>query len=580
MRYVLVTGGVISGVGKGIIASSTGLLLKTLGLRVSCIKIDPYVSVDAGLMAPAEHGECFVLTSGGEVDLDLGNYERYLSVRLTSDHNITTGKVYLRVIEKERRGDYLGKTVQIVPHVTDSIKEWIKRVAKIPVDGSSQEPDVCIVELGGTIGDIESMPFIEALTQLRHEAGPHNFMNIHVSYVPTVHGEQKTKPTQHAVKSIRSHGLIPDIVACRCETPLAEPTIAKLALHCQVQADQVLVVRDMPTIYQVPLLLKQQKLIPQLRAKLALDKLNITPEMVAQGEALWNHWESVVTPTYQEELKIALIGKYVKCHDAYISVVKALEHSAMRIRRKLHLIWVDSEDLEPHAKGGPAQAKYHKAWHDVSTASGIIVPGGFGHRGTEGMMLVSKWARENGIPFLGVCLGFQVAAIQFARDMCGMPEATSEEFDANAKDRVVVYMPELDRNNLGGTMRLGLRKTIFQEGTEWSKARALYGGVGVIEERHRHRYEINPDLVPQLEEAGLRFVGKDETGQRMEIFELKDHPFFVGTQFHAEYQSQVVSPSRPYLGFVAASAGCLPEFINQAPVEPFKTATLLNGTNH
>ncbi len=396
---------------------------------------------------------------------------------------------------------------------------------------------------------------------VRHEAGTGNFMNIHVSYVPTVHGEQKTKPTQHAVKSIRSYGLIPDVVACRCETPLAEPTLAKLALHCQVETEQVIVVRDMPTIYQVPLLLSEQKLIPQLRTKLALDQITVPPAMSVQGTELWELWKSVVSPTYQEELKIALVGKYITCQDAYISVVKALEHSAMRIRRKLNLMWIDSEDLEPTTKGGAAQAKYHKAWHDVSTASGIIVPGGFGHRGTEGMMRVSKWARENEIPFLGVCLGFQVAAIQFARDLCEMPEATSEEFDAQAKDRVVVYMPELDRQNLGGTMRLGLRKTIFQQDSEWSRARSLYGGVEVIEERHRHRYEINPELVGQLESAGLRFVGKDETGERMEIFELKDHPFFVGmflqpacgavrdanlptgTQFHAEYQSQVLNPS-------------------------------------
>jgi CTP synthase len=278
-------------------------------------------------------------------------------------------------------------------------------------------------------------------------------------------------------------------------------------------------------------------------SKLALDKLTITSEMQAAGTALWNLWESVVTPTYQEELKIALVGKYITCQDAYCSTVKALEHSAMRIRRKLNIMWIDSEDLEPTTKGGAAQAKYHKAWHDISTASGIIVPGGFGHRGTEGMMRVTKWARENEIPFLGVCLGFQVAAIQFARDLCDMPEATSEEFDAQAKDRVVVYMPELDRQNMGGTMRLGLRKTIFQQGTEWSRARALYGGAEVIEERHRHRYEINPKLVEQMEKAGLHFVGKDEAGERMEVFELKDHPFFVGTQFHAEYQSQVVNPS-------------------------------------
>jgi CTP synthase len=304
--------------------------------------------------------------------------------------------------------------------------------------------------------------------------------------------------------------------------------LAKLALHCQVETEQILVVRDMPTIYQVPLLLSEQKLIPQLRSKLSLDKISISPAMLAQGDALWEMWKLIVTPTYQEEVKIALVGKYITCQDAYASVVKALEHSAMRIRRKLKLMWVDSEDLEPTTKGGPAQAKYHKAWHEISTASGIIVPGGFGHRGTEGMMLVTKWARENEIPFLGVCLGFQVAAIQFARDVCGMKEATSEEFDAQAKDHVVVYMPELDRENLGGTMRLGLRKTIFQQDTEWSRARSLYGGVEVIEERHRHRYEINPKLVEKMEKAGLHFVGKDETGERMEIFELRDHPYFVG----------------------------------------------------
>ncbi|KAJ0122473.1 ctp synthase [Diaporthe amygdali] len=572
MRYVLVSGGVISGVGKGIIASSTGLLLKTLGLRVSCVKIDPYVSVDAGLMAPAEHGECFVLQSGSEVDLDLGNYERYLALTLAGDNNITTGKIYQHVIQKERRGDYLGKTVQIVPHVTNAIKDWIKRVAKVPVDGSSEEPDVCIIELGGTVGDIESMPFVEALTQLRHEAGPRNFMNIHVSYVPTIHGEQKTKPTQHAVKSVRSYGLIPDL-------PLADSTLAKLALHCQVELDQILVVRDMPTVYQVPLLLEEQKIIPLLRSRLNLDALTISPANISSGAELWDTWKFVVTQEHEATINIALVGKYVETHDAYLSVVKSLEHSSMHLRRKLNLIWVDAEHLEPKTKSTDGE-KYNEAWQAVRTASGVIVPGGFGTRGTEGMMLASKFARENGTPFLGVCLGFQTAAIQYARDICGMAEANSEEFHSLAKDCVVISMPELDKHNMGGTMRLGSRKTIFQEGSEWAKIRALYGGGVEIEERHRHRYEVNPAYIHRLETAGLHFVGKDETGQRMEIFELKDHSYFVGTQFHAEYQSKVLNPSSPYLGFIAASAGLLEKVLKEGLARASKLTNGVNGAHH
>ncbi|PSR80384.1 CTP synthase N-terminus-domain-containing protein [Coniella lustricola] len=561
-----------AGVGKGIIASSTGLLLKTLGLRVSCIKIDPYVSVDAGLMAPAEHGECFVLRSGSEVDLDLGNYERYLAVTLTGDNNITTGKIYQHVIQKERRGDYLGKTVQIVPHVTNAIKDWIKRVSRIPVDGTEEEPDVCIIELGGTVGDIESMPFVEALTQLRHEAGRRNFMNIHVSYVPTIHGEQKTKPTQHAVKSVRSYGLIPDLVACRCEQPLADSTIAKLALHCSVEVEQVIVVRDMPTVYQVPILLKQQQLLSLVRAGLNLEDVTVPLARQAKGAELWDYWQKVVTQEQESSINIALVGKYVETHDAYLSVVKSLEHSSMHLRRKLNLVWVDAEHLEPQAKTAEAE-KYNQAWKDVQNASGVIVPGGFGTRGTEGMMLASKYARENKVPYLGVCLGFQTAAIQFARDICGMESANSEEFEASARDCVVVSMPELDKQNMGGTMRLGSRKTIFQPNSEWAKIRALYNDAEEIEERHRHRYEINPEYIARLEAAGLQFVGKDETGQRMEIFEVKDHPYFVGTQFHAEYQSKVLSPSPPFLGFIAASAGCLDETLNA------KAANGVNGAH-
>ncbi|KAI0869566.1 CTP synthase N-terminus-domain-containing protein [Hypoxylon argillaceum] len=562
MHYILVSGGVISGVGKGIIASSTGLLLQSLGFRVSCIKIDPYVSVDAGLMAPAEHGECFVLGSGSEVDLDLGNYERYLSLSLTGDNNITTGKIYLDVISRERKGDYLGRTVQIVPHVVDAIKDWIKRVAHTCVDGSGEEPDVCIIELGGTVGDIESMPFLEALTQLRHEAGSTNFATIMVSYVPVIHGEQKTKPTQHAVKSVRSHGLIPDVIACRCEKPLADSTIRKISLHCQMEMDQVVVVRDMPTIYQVPLLLREQKLVPLLLSKMSLSPEAIPQSRLAKGEELWEAWKCAATAEHKATVNIALVGKYVSSPDAYMSVTKALEHSAMYLRLNLNLLWIDAEHLEPEMQTAEPE-KYQKAWDTLHTASGLIVPGGFGKRGVLGMMLASKWAREEKVPFLGVCLGFQVAVMQLARDACSLPHADSEEFDTATKEPVIVYMPELDRENMGGTMRLGLHETIFQEGSEWSKMRALYGGVQGVKERHRHRYEVNPQFVDRLQEAGISFIGKDETGQRMEIFEMKDHPYFVGTQFHAEYQSRVLDPSKPYLGFVAASesAACLDKTI-------------------
>ncbi|KAM5368779.1 hypothetical protein ACJZ2D_009333 [Fusarium nematophilum] len=535
MRYVLVSGGVISGVGKGIIASSTGL----------------------------------------EVDLDLGNYERHLGVTLTGDNNITTGKVYLEVLQKERRGGYLGRTVQIVPHVVDMILEWIKRVAKVSVDGSGEEPDVCIIELGGTVGDIENMPFVQALTQLRHEAGSNNFLSIFVSYVPQVHGEQKTKPTQHAVKTVRSHGLIPDLIACRCETPLAQGSVSKIALHCQVEVEQVIVVRDMPTIYQVPLLLREQNLVPLLQSKLNLGAMNVSPSLVAAGEKLWDTWTSVVTKTFDTALDIALVGKYVQHHDAYISVEKSLEHSCMRIGRNLNIRWVDSEHLEPKAQVDEPE-KYQAAWEQVKTADGIIVPGGFGVRGVEGMMLASKWARENNTPFLGVCLGFQTAVIQYARDKCSIAGANSEEFDAGADDHVIIHMPEINRENMGGTMRLGLHKTVFESGSEWSKFRGMYGGAGVIEERHRHRYEVNPQYVELLSKAGLNFIGKDTKAERMGVFELKDHPFFVGTQFHAEYQSRVLNPSRTYLGFVAASAGCLDEVIRQ---QGEAASGLVNGVN-
>jgi CTP synthase len=542
-------------------------LLKTTGLRVTVIKIDPYLNIDAGTLGPLEHGECFVLADGGECDLDLGNYERYLGVQLTSESNITTGKIYSHVLKKERKGDYLGKTVQVVPHITDAIQEHIERVSKTPVDDSGEPPDICIIELGGTVGDIESMPFVEALVQYRHKVGKDNFFSINVTYVPVIHGEEKTKPTQHAIKQFRSAGLTPDLIACRCEHKIDEATLQKIARSCQVDYDQVMAVWDMPTIYQVPLTLREQGLLDVLSRGLRLDKLALSAPRLQQGNLLWDLWKDTVVPKqHLEPVHIVLVGKYTALEDSYLSVIKSLEHSAMRCHRKLKLVSVDSEHLEDAAlKKDPT--KYHKAWNAVCEAQGLVVPGGFSGRGVEGMIKTATWARERKVPYLGLCLGMQVAVIEAARNLCGLEGATSEEFDSIAEHRVVIFMPEGSKEQLGGTMRLGTRATHFEEGTEWSKLRALYNGASVVHERHRHRYEVNPDYIEQLEKAGLNFIGKDDTNKRMEVVELIDHPYFVGLQAHPEYTSKVLKPSPPVLGFVAASAGCLDEVIKDIKSE-------------
>lgn len=570
MKYVVVSGGVISGIGKGVLASSTGMLLKTLGLKVTSIKIDPYMNIDAGTMSPLEHGECFVLNDGGETDLDLGNYERYLNVTLTKDHNITTGKIYSHVISRERKGDYLGKTVQVVPHLTNAIQEWIERVSRIPVDDTGMEPDVCIIELGGTVGDIESAPFVEALRQFQFRVGRDNFTLIHVSLVPVIHGEQKTKPTQAAIKDLRSLGLTPDMIACRCSDVLDQPTIDKIAMFCHVGPEQVVNVHDVKSTYHVPLLLLEQKMIDYLSSRLRLQDISLTAEDKQRGEHLLQRWKSLTTSIDEscETVTIALIGKYTHLKDSYLSVIKSLEHSAMRCQRQLEIVWVEASDLEPETNESD-KSKFHAAWNSLSGADGILVPGGFGTRGTEGMILAAKWARENSIPYLGVCLGLQIATIEFVHNVLGRKDCTSAEFlpDTPEDKQVVVYMPEIDKENMGGTMRLGLRPTYFQKDTEWSKIRKLYGNVHEVEERHRHRYEINPKLVSELEENGLIFVGKDETGERCEILELKNHPYFVATQYHPEYKSKVLDPSQPFLGLVAASSGILEEFLTEEAIK-------------
>lgn len=565
-KYIIVSGGVISGIGKGVIASSTGTLLKSLGLRVTAIKIDPYLNIDAGLMSPLDHGEVFVLDDGGEVDLDLGNYERFLDVTLTRINNITTGKIYRDVIEKERRGDYLGKTVQVVPHITDAIQDWIERVSSIPIDDSGERPDVCIIELGGTVGDIESAPFVEAMRQFQFRVGQENFALIHVSLVPVVGsvGEQKTKPTQASIRDLRGAGLTPDLIACRSSKPLDDGVQAKISMFCHVGPDQVLAVRDVSSVYHVPILLREQGVVDYFRRRLNLDSLVVSDERKLAGKKLWDDWNDLAQ-TYErlhDTVEIALVGKYTNLHDSYISVYKSLEHAALACKRKLTVRWIEATDLEPETlKTNPI--KYHESWQNLCSANGILVPGGFGNRGTEGKIMAAKWARENNIPYLGICLGIQIAVMEFARNVCDMPEAHSAELDPNTTCPVVIYMPEISKTHMGGTMRLGTRPTVFQEGTEGSIARRLHGGAQTVNERHRHRYEINPEYVPIFEEKGLRFVGKDETGERMEIIEMEGHPYFVGCQYHPEYLTRPLKPCPLFRGLVLAATGQLDTYLSQ-----------------
>ncbi|KAH9330115.1 hypothetical protein KI387_002223, partial [Taxus chinensis] len=412
MKYVLVSGGVVSGLGKGVTASSIGVVLKACGLRVTSIKIDPYLNTDAGTMSPFEHGEVFVLDDGGEVDLDLGNYERFLDVTLTQDNNITTGKIYQFVIDKERRGDYLGKTVQVVPHITDAIQEWIERVSLIPVDGNTDPADVCVIELGGTVGDIESMPFIEALRQLSYRVGPGNFCLVHVSLVPVlgVVGEQKTKPTQHSVRELRGLGLTPNLLACRSAQALEESVKDKLSQFCHVPAGHILNIYDVPNIWHVPLLLRDQKAHEAILKDLNLLSVARTPCL--------EEWttRADLSDNLTTQVRIAMVGKYTGLSDAYLSVIKALEHASIKCSRKLSIEWIAASDLEDTtAKEAPDS--HAAAWKSLKGSDGILVPGGFGDRGVQGKILAAKYARENNVPYLGICLGMQIAVIEFARSV-------------------------------------------------------------------------------------------------------------------------------------------------------------------
>lgn len=542
MKYIIVTGGVISGIGKGIVTSSMGALLKACNVNVTAIKIDPYINIDAGTFSPYQHGEVFVLNDGCEVDLDLGNYERFLEVQLQRNNNITTGKIYQQVIDRERQGDYLGETVQIVPHITDAIQDWIESTAK----GSDPEnqPEICLVELGGTVGDIESMPFIEALRQLQRRVKKENFCLCHVNLVPCIgpSRELKSKPTQASVRELKGKGLSPDMIVCRSEIPITPSIIEKISNFCDVEKDRVFNLPDLDTIYRVPLVLQKQGVIKAISECL---KMSFCPCDRLKS------WMSITDAAINSktEIIIALVGKYTGLGDSYISVVKSLEHACYSIGAKPIVRFIDSELLETDENV--------QAWQELKSSHCLLVPGGFGIRGIEGKITAINWARVHQVPFLGICLGFQMAVIEYARSVLNLDNAHSAEFDkevGKGGHKVVIEMLEYHpEQRKGGTMRLGLRKTKFV--TDKSIVRKLYGDQDVIEERHRHRYEINPDYIEQLQVAGLKFVGKSEDEKRMQVLEIDPsiHPYFVAVQYHPEYLSRPFKPSPPYKGLMEAA---------------------------
>lgn len=572
MKYLVVTGGTISGLGKGTAISSIGVVLKSHGLRVTAIKIDPYLNIDAGTMSPFEHGEVYVLEDGSEVDLDLGNYERFLGITLTNRHSVTSGKVYQKVIQREREGYYLGKTVQMVPHVTDAIQEWISETALIPVDESKEIPQVCLIELGGTVGDIECAVYLEALQQFCFKVGASNCCIAHLGMVPLLStGELKTKPCQHSVKELRQAGLKPDFILCRSDEPVDESTKKKLSLFCQVPPDLVFSLHHIENLLNVPLLLYEQDIGPVICRRLGLEdfETRIVPVLVQAKDLIaalprealpetgsaerLSDWRIMArfAETASEEIVIAVVGKYTGFTDSYKSIVKALKHATMEAGLKPTIQWIESSLLEQ-----PELEKGAEAWTRLKAAHGVLVPGGFGDRGIEGKILAANFCRISKRPYLGICVGLQTAVIEFARNVLGWENANSQEFDEATPHPVVVFMPETaSEKNMGGTMRLGARDTFIKDPK--SMASRLYGGKPVISERHRHRYEVNPALVPQLQAAGLRFSGQDDQGQRMEICELPDHPFFFGVQYHPEFRSRLAAPAPAFLGLILASSGKL-----------------------
>ncbi|HHU51027.1 MAG TPA: CTP synthase [Firmicutes bacterium] len=526
-KYIFVTGGVVSSLGKGITAASLGRLLKSRGVKVSILKLDPYINVDPGTMSPYQHGEVFVTDDGAETDLDLGHYERFIDEKLTKNNNVTTGKIYWSVISKERRGDYLGGTVQVIPHITNEIKERIIRVAR------ETHADVVITEVGGTVGDIESLPFLEAIRQFKTDVGREDVLYIHVTLVPYISAssELKTKPTQHSVKELRGIGIQPDIIVCRSEQPISDELKAKIALFCDIDRKAVISNQDVDSIYEVPLCLE----------KAGLDEIIIKKLNLSCGERDLAEWREFVKKSKnpQTSTTIAIVGKYVALPDAYLSVAEALRHAGVALESAIDIKWVDSEKIEQEGAD-----KY------LAEVNGILVPGGFGSRGVQGKLLAVQYAREKGVPYFGICLGMQCAIIDCARNLCGLKEANSTEFNPDTPYPVIDLLPDQKEvSDLGGTMRLGLDPISLVEGT---KAYNAYGQE-LIYERHRHRYEVNNEYVERLREGGLVISGILPDRNLVEVVELPNHPWFVATQFHPEFKSRPHSPQPLFQGFVAAS---------------------------
>ncbi len=528
-KYIFVTGGVVSSLGKGITAASLGRLLKNRGLKVTIQKFDPYINFDPGTMSPYQHGEVYVTDDGGETDLDLGHYERFIDINLTRNSNVTTGKVYWSVITKERKGEYLGGTVQVIPHITDEIK------ARIKVAAREDDLDVVITEIGGTVGDIEGLPFLEAIRQMKVEVGRNSVMYIHVTLIPYLEmgGELKTKPTQHSVKELRSIGIQPDIIVCRTEKPLARDLKEKIALFCDTDYEAVIENLDVESLYQVPLMMRKEGLDDIVVEKL---KLECGPPELVEWERLVDRIEKIKeTPP----VNIALVGKYVTLHDAYLSVAEALNHAGIDNGAQVKIKWVHAEELEQDP-GAPC----------LEGVDGILVPGGFGSRGIEGKIKAVQYARENRIPFLGVCLGLHCAVVEFARNVLGMKGAHSSEIDPQTPYPVIDLLPEQKKvTDKGGTMRLGSYPCVLQEGTS---AHQAYG-CEKIEERHRHRYELNNNFREDLEKGGMVFSGISPDNRLVEIIEVKDHPWYVATQFHPEFKSRPNNPQPLFRNFVQSA---------------------------
>ena len=525
-KYIFVTGGVVSGLGKGITAASLGRLLKARGLKVAAQKLDPYINVDPGTMSPYQHGEVYVTEDGAETDLDLGHYERFIDEDLNKYSNLTTGKVYWNVLNKERRGEYLGSTVQVIPHVTNEIKEFVYRV------GKQTDADVVITEIGGTIGDIESQPFLEAVRQISLEVGQENSLFIHVTLVPFLRGsdEHKSKPTQHSVKELQGMGVKPDIIVLRCDEPLEDSIFQKISLFCNVKPDCVIENITLPNLYEAPLMLEKQNFSGIVCRELGLETRE--PDLT--------EWKQLVEEIYSrsKSVTIGLVGKYVQLHDAYLSVAEALRHAGYALNSDVDIHWIDSEGL--------TEETYEQT---LSGLDGIIVPGGFGGRGIEGMILAAKFARERGVPFFGICLGMQIMVIEYAR-FAGLADANSGEFAPEGKHKVIDFMPgQSEQIDKGGTLRLGSYPCVIAPGTTMERCY----GESLIHERHRHRYEFNNDYRTLLTDAGLTLSGTSPDGRLVETVELTQRPFHVGVQYHPEFKSRPNKPHPLFQGFVKAS---------------------------